>query len=95
MKKLIIWGFVLLAYTSLWGQINMFSPVNKDPNKRPSSRPALPYGPKERESWYKSRAFEETDFPTPSEFELQRQETENLRHKVIRQQEELPLTMPS
>jgi hypothetical protein len=95
MKKLIIWGFVVLAYTSLWGQRNMFSPVSKDPNKRRSSQPALPYGPKERGSWYKSRAFEETDFPAPSEFELRRLETENLRHEVIRQQEELPLTMPS
>lgn len=95
MKKLIVLGFVLFACMGLWGRISMFSPGGKDPNKRSSAQPALPYGPKERESWYKSRAFEETDFPAPSEFELQRQETENLRHEVIRQQEELPLTMPS
>jgi hypothetical protein len=47
------------------------------------AQPNLPYGPKDQEPWYQSRKFEETDFQeeqTP--FELQRQETESLRHVV-------------
>jgi hypothetical protein len=91
MKKIIFLSVVLLGAISLLGQVRM---GNKDRNKRSSAHPALPYGPQKNEDWYRSRAFEETDFPAPpSEFESLRQETENLRQPVFSCQEELLLTL--
>ena len=78
-KFLIIVGF---AIAIVLGDINMFSQSMVNNNKNRYAKPALPYGPKNQEPWYKPRGFEESDFQEQSYFEFQRQETENLRQVV-------------
>lgn len=81
MKKLLpIIGLVaLLAIPVCYAQFKMFPKKNSDPNKKRYVQPALPYGPKDQQPWYKSRSFETTDFQESSEFELRREETEKMR----------------
>jgi len=70
-------ALLLLSPLHLYCQYGHFK------RKSQYAQPNLPYGPKDQESWYQSRKFEETDFQeerTP--FELQREETEGLRQVV-------------
>lgn len=84
MKKIIYKAvfLCLLGATSLYCQTKKPSRDRNDIYKSKSAQPALPYGPKNQQPWNKSRAFEETDFQHESAFELQRQETEQLRQQA-------------
>ena len=72
----------LLGVSSLYSQTQKPSRDRSDIYKSKSARPDLPYGPKNQQPWNKSRAFEETDFQQETAFELQRQETEQLRQQA-------------
>jgi len=86
MNKLCGVGYVvlllILAESTIYCQTNTFPQSKRNPNKNRYAKPALPYGPKNQEPWYKGRGFEEGDFQEQSAFESQRLETENLRQAV-------------
>lgn len=71
--------FLCLLPVTTFGQAKMFHRASDDKNKSRYAQPALPYGPKNQEPWYKERVFQKSDFQEQSDFELCRQETENLR----------------
>jgi hypothetical protein len=83
MKKVlsIAGSLALFGMCTCWAQGRMPSKSSETAKNR-SAKPALPYGPKDQNPWYKSRAFETTDFQEQSDFEMRRQETEELRQVV-------------